>query len=55
MEDEEVSWVGDAALEFLPETDGVGGFCDTCCVDLKLGLVGFEVGRYLGKERITHL
>ena len=34
VEDEDVPRVGDSALEFLPETDGVGHFGYACCVDL---------------------
>jgi hypothetical protein len=34
VEDEDVSRVGDASLEFLAEADGVGSFGDAGCVDL---------------------
>lgn len=37
VEDEQVSGVSNAALEFLPESDGIGGFGYACCVDLEDG------------------
>lgn len=34
MEDEDISRVGYTSLEFLPETDRIGGLGDAGCVDL---------------------